>query len=71
MVEKGDIIELTENAIDNYGEKYKGKKCKVTYVSHGGRGYDEGMSPQVLVDTDCKGLGALYEYEFFIVKKKK
>jgi hypothetical protein len=72
MVKIGDTIEITT---DNYGEKWIGKKCKVTHVAYNKEqhpGYDEGVNikgepPMALVDTDCKKLGSLYEYEFDVI----
>lgn len=64
----GDKIRLSDIALDNYGYKMN----QIYTISHVARneqehrGYDSGMSPQLLVD--CEELNfSLYEYEFELV----
>lgn len=64
----GDKIQLTNQAKENYGEKYDGiyEINLIASNTDEHRGYDESVSPMLLVD--CKELNfALYEYEFQIV----
>jgi len=62
MVRVGDIIELTENAIEAYGEKYAGHHFIVTQVTNNRRKKGE----EELVHV--KGLKfSLYESDFDVV----
>jgi len=75
---KGDKVTMTEDALENYGEQYRGKSFTITHVStkympakefydkgnpEGFHpGYDEGVTGQGLYDL--KGLNfSLYDWE--------
>lgn len=65
MLEVGDKFILTEDAIDNYGEQYRGKEFEVIGVATSSEehiGYDEVMSGMALYDA--LGLEfSVYDYE--------
>lgn len=68
----GDKIRLTDNALDNYGKQYN-KSYTITHIAKNEkehRGYDTGVSPQLLVDTKELRF-SIYEYEFTKVPKRK
>ena len=86
----GTIIRLSEEALENYGEKWRGKTFSITHVAdhcvpsqaffderssryreEGGHpGYDEGVSPMLLVDVEGFP-GSLYEWEFEVVDTRE
>ena len=65
---KGDVVEMTADAIENYGEKWAGEPLKITHVATmympadrffaTGRpngyhpGYDEGVGKEALYDLE-------------------
>lgn len=61
---KGDTVELTDDALDNYGKKYKGKKFKIVSVSKSDRdhpGFDS-SSNSALYDLDNLDF-SVYDWE--------
>lgn len=62
---------MTEEAINNYGEKYQDVELIVTHVARNRDehpGYDEGVFPQKLYDLKIKETGedlpfSLYDWE--------
>jgi hypothetical protein len=49
----GTKVKMTDDAIENYGEKWKGVVFIVTHVAHSTKehpGYDDGVSPEGLYD---------------------
>lgn len=71
-VKVGDIIRLTDEALDNYGERWRGRDLRVTHVAHSEAehpGYDSGLGGEALVDMAIADTGedvpfSVYEYEF-------
>lgn len=60
----GDQFRLTEDALENYGNKYDGVYT-VSYVSRNRRdhpGYDEGMKGRALYDAEELSF-SLYDWE--------
>lgn len=59
-----------ENDNENY-DAFRGKVLIITHASNSGRGYDEGMYPEMLCDFKCEDGSefpfALYEYEFDLI----
>jgi hypothetical protein len=69
MLKVGQKFTLTNNAIANYGEKYRGKAFTVSHVATNAdqhRGYDESMQGMALYDAEELNF-SVYEYE---IKKK-
>lgn len=61
----GDKCIMTENAIDNYGNKYKDKVLTICHIAHDKSehpGYDESISPECLYDFIEINF-SLYDYE--------
>jgi hypothetical protein len=60
----GDYVRMTDDAIDNYGEQYRDKEFRISYVSKSiddHMGYDEGVGGNLY---DLDGLNfSLYDYE--------
>ncbi|WP_131722536.1 hypothetical protein [Mycolicibacterium conceptionense] len=73
-VNVGDIIRLTDDAVENYGEKWRGQDLRVTHVAHSiddHPGYDPAAEGVALVDTEYAHTGgdvpfSVYEYEFVV-----
>lgn len=62
---KGDHFFLTDDAVDNYGEKYRDKIFTVSNVARNSkehRGYDEGMNGMNLYDAEELSF-SVYEFE--------
>lgn len=59
---------LSDN--DNY-EKFLDKTLIITHADNDGRGYDNGLFPEMLCDFKCEDGSefpfALYEYEFELI----
>lgn len=71
-VKTGDIIRLTDEAVDNYGEQWRERALRVTHVARNTDqhpGYDPALGGEALVDTEVADTGepvgfSVYEYEF-------
>jgi hypothetical protein len=67
---KGSKVQMTNNALENYGEQYRGVTFTVSIVSKSEKdhpGYDKGVAPDWLYDLKTPD-GAdfpcsLYDYE--------
>ena len=65
MMKVGQEFTLTDDAIENYGERYRGKKFTVSHVATNEkqhRGYDSGMNGMPLYDAKELNF-SVYEYE--------
>lgn len=68
---KGTKVTMTQDAIENYGEKWDGVVLVITHVAHNKSehpGYDEGVSPQGLYDLKRQDTNedlpmSLYDWE--------
>lgn len=61
----GQKARMTNNALENYGEEYRGKVFTVCHVARNRAehpGYDEGVSPDRLYDFNELEF-SLYDYE--------
>ena len=61
----GDYVTMTDDALDNYGQQYKGQSFRISHVAKSvddHRGYDEGMGGENLYDFDGFN-SSLYDYE--------
>lgn len=64
----GAEVQMTENALENYGEQYRGKTFKVTHIARNRGehpGYDEGAGG-ALYDLSLDGKNfpnSLYDWE--------
>ncbi|BBY54029.1 hypothetical protein H7J07_05330 [Mycobacterium koreense] len=71
-VNVGDTIYLTDDAVDNYGDRWRGEPLRVTHVARSvdeHPGYDTAVGGEALVDTEVVRTGecvpfSVYEYEF-------
>lgn len=65
MLKIGEQFILTEDAIENYGEEYEGKKFTVSHVARNTKehpGYDNSMEGMALYDAKELNF-SVYEYE--------
>ena len=63
--EIGDKVKMTEDALDNYGEKYRDQALTVEHVAHSEQehpGYDNSLLGQGLYDFQDIEF-SLYDYE--------
>jgi hypothetical protein len=67
----GDLVKMTDDALENYGEEWKDTVFTITNAAksvHDHPGYDESIYPQVLYDlkvyeTDEDFPNSLYDWE--------
>lgn len=63
----GDKVMMTNDALENYGFKYEGKKFTVSHVATNTSehpGYDNGVKGQALYDLKELGF-SLYDWEVY------
>ena len=61
----GDYVTMTDDALDNYGQQYRGQSFRISHVAKSvddHMGYDEGMGGENLYDLDGFN-SSLYDYE--------
>ena len=65
----GERVRMTDDALENYGEKYRGKIFTVSHIAKNREehsGYDEGVGKQALYDLKLNGKdfgSSLYDWE--------
>ena len=71
-VQTGQVVVLTDDAVDNYGDRWRGRRLRITHVARSvdeHPGYDAAVAGEALVDMVCADTGepvpfSVYEYEY-------